>query len=270
MPSDNSSSFSVVPESVREFLTILMDIYHQEFEFFFERAWQVTGTLPLQPNNDVRNAINHFYLAFFESDTLAKVEANFQNAIAHITLGTCDCLLISNAHFRNVLSFYIRRIRDQYDLSAYETMLEKYESIRQLHEEVPDIAPIPLEHKDPRRADNDKLSKNVDALAEILSQYAELYKKLKKEYPLRNAIDTDIQFDESAESLPAAVTKSRWDTGDLARAALVTLLAILVLGSAFSYAVGSVQAALERGWPFFVALLLAAVPVIFFAGIRRS
>lgn len=89
-----------------EVLDALRGALYTKFRAIFVYTNRITGEIPLQPANEMRNAFDHFVTALSDDD-IEEARRNIINACGHTILATIDCLAISVIHRLEIITNFV-------------------------------------------------------------------------------------------------------------------------------------------------------------------
>lgn len=151
---------------------------YREFEEIFEYTVRVTGNeLPVEPSNDIRNALSHLSSALRRNDKPG-IERDITNCRGHIVLATSRCAVIAVTVMEAYMLAYCR------EAGASPEIQQQIFAIKGEREKIGLIEPIERHEPNGNVADLKALNGRGDALGSLLARCMELYQMLRVKHPL--------------------------------------------------------------------------------------
>lgn len=197
------------PEEV-EIIEILKGSLYSRFRRMYAYTHRITCSTPIQPSNEIRNAIDHFNRALNISDE-ASIRRNMNNGKGHILRATNDCFAISIAHRLEAMSDLIAAMEKKGKRREASELLREFRQISDAAQAIfPALVPQPVDDHGEPTSDLDALAGLYNSLMRVLMESNQLYKKLRDALTFHEAVDARAYGIWQREGRPEGRQDEHW------------------------------------------------------------
>jgi hypothetical protein len=204
----------------REILKIIECDICEEFKNNFERCHRITSEIPLEPSNEIRNAIDHLGKCIAE-EGIEEAKRHITNAKAHVMIASVDCLLkaiiarmtfVDDAIGALEADEYVPPLKNRRGL--LQTVLRARGDARTIRDQISQIGPIPIvvqtSIEERETANLREILAQVDGLGSLLAAYNNLYEVLRDAIPLEQLIAVHARGKWERAGKPAGRDNEFW------------------------------------------------------------